>query len=698
MADAGGDIVNTASVVSDQVPTPVTDTVTTPVVPAAPAIDLVKSLTANADEDGSSSVSIGDTLTYTIVATNTGNAAQTNFAVTDNLITPNSNTCASVPVGATCTLTGTYVVTMADAGGDIVNTASVVSDQVPTPVTDTVTTPVVPAAPAIDLVKSLTANADDDGSSSVSIGDTLTYTIVATNTGNAAQTNFVVTDNLITPNSNTCASVPVGGTCTLTGDYVVTASDAGGDVVNTASVVSDQVPTPVTDSVTTPVDGAPIIEAEPDIVLDIESAIGGTNVINVLDDDLLNGQPINPGQVTVVFSPDGTIPAGITYNADGSVDVAPGTPPGTYVIPYEICDVNDPTNCTVSNVTITINAPTGAGLAPLNVMKSTQVSNVNIGDIVPYTITVTNTEDVSRFDLDLVDLAPPGFRLIDGTSRLDGTAVEPETSGRELVLEGIDFTANQTRVWTLHMVVGAGVGDGIHTNQAFLRDATGAEISARAEAVVKMAIDPLFDCSEVIGKVYDDMNRNGYQDQNEPGIAGVRLATVKGLIITSDEHGRYHIACADVPNANIGSNFILKVDERSLPTGYRMTTENPRVERLTRGKISKINFGASIQRVVTLDLSNEAFLPGSTQMQAAMMPNISQLLTVLKAEPSLLRLNYHDYEKFGDLADKRLKAVEAEVHRLWEAQGCCYNLETERKILRAGWLKQSHVLNGGIVR
>ena len=129
-----------------------------------------------------------------------------------------------------------------------------------------------------------------------------------------------------------------------------------------------------------------------------------------------------------------------------------------------------------------------------------------------------------------------------------------------------------------------------------------------------------------------------------------------------------------------------------------MTTENPRVERLTRGKISKINFGASIQRLVTLDLANEAFLPGSTRMQAAMMPNILQLLNVLKAEPSLLRLNYHDYERFGDLADKRLKAVEAEMHRLWETQGCCYNLEIEKKILRAGWLKQSHVLNGSIVR
>ena len=477
----------------------------------------------------------------------------------------------------------------------------------------------------------------------------------------------------------------------------MTAADAGGDIVNTASVVSDEVPTPVIDTVTTPVDAAaPIIEAEPDVVAGIDSAVGGTNVINVLDDDLLNGQPIDPGQVTVVFSPDGTIPPGITFNADGSVDVAPGTPARTYVIPYEICDVNDPTNCTASTVTIIVNAPTG--LAPLNIMKTTQVSNVNIGDIVPYTITVTNTEDAPRLDVDLVDLAPPGFRLIEETSMLDGTPVEPEVEGREHILEDIDFAGNQTRVWTLHMVIGAGVGDGIHTNQAFVRDASGAEISARAEAVVKMTHDPLFDCSEVIGKVYDDENRNGYQDQGEPGIAGVRLATVKGLIITSDEHGRYHIACADVPNANIGSNFILKVDERSLPTGYRMTTENPRVERLTRGKISKINFGASIQRVVTLDLSNEAFLPGSTKMQAAMMPNIGQLMQVLRTEPSVLRLNYHDYEGFGDLSEKRIAAVEAEMHKLWEAQGCCYILEIERKILRTGGLQPSQALRRGAFR
>ena len=211
---------------------PVTDSVTTPVDPAAPALDIVKTLTMNADGDGSSSVSIGDVLTYSIVATNSGNIEQNNVDVTDNLITPNSNTCATVAVGATCTLTGTYIVTMLDAGGDVVNTASAESDEVTTPVTDTVTTPVDPAAPALDIVKTLTNNADEDSSGTVSIGDTLTYTIVATNDGNITQNNVVITDNLITPNSNTCATVATGANCILTGTYVVTMADAGGAVVN----------------------------------------------------------------------------------------------------------------------------------------------------------------------------------------------------------------------------------------------------------------------------------------------------------------------------------------------------------------------------------------------------------------------------------------------------------------------------------
>ena len=39
--------------------------------------------------------------------------------------------------------------------------------------------------------------------------------------------------------------------------------------------------------------------------------------------------------------------------------------------------------------------------SPLDVVKSTPRKDVNFGDIVPYTITVTNTEDLPRIDLEI---------------------------------------------------------------------------------------------------------------------------------------------------------------------------------------------------------------------------------------------------------------------------------------------------------
>ena len=192
---AAGTVDNTASAQSDQMTTPVTDDVTTPV-PAQPALALVKSNPVNADEDGSGTVSVGDTLTYTITATNTGNVVQTGLVITDNqLINDTTATCASVSVGGSCVLTGNHVVTAAEAAaGTVDNTASAQSDQVTTPVTDSVSTP-VPAVTSLNIVKSNPVNADEDGSGTVSVGDTLTYTITATNTGNVVQTDLLVTDN-----------------------------------------------------------------------------------------------------------------------------------------------------------------------------------------------------------------------------------------------------------------------------------------------------------------------------------------------------------------------------------------------------------------------------------------------------------------------------------------------------------------------
>ena len=55
---------------------------------------LAKALTGNADEDSSGTVSVGDTLTYTVTLTNTSASGNlTNVTVSDNKITPANITC-----------------------------------------------------------------------------------------------------------------------------------------------------------------------------------------------------------------------------------------------------------------------------------------------------------------------------------------------------------------------------------------------------------------------------------------------------------------------------------------------------------------------------------------------------------------------------------------------------------------------------
>ncbi|KFL36130.1 hypothetical protein N788_13635, partial [Arenimonas donghaensis DSM 18148 = HO3-R19] len=259
-----GQVVNTASVTSTEVPGPTnSNTVTTPVV-QVPALTLAKSAaTLTTDADGSGNITEGDTLSYTVTLTNTGDIALTSVVVSDPQLTPASANCASVAVGATCVLSGTHVVTAAEAqAGEVVNTANATSTEVPGPTnSNTVTTPVV-QVPALTLAKSAaTLTTDADGSGNITEGDTLSYTVTLTNTGDVALTSVVVSDPQLTPGSTSCASVVVGGTCVLTGTHVVTAAEAqAGEVVNTANATSTEVLGPTnSNTVTTPVVQVPAL-------------------------------------------------------------------------------------------------------------------------------------------------------------------------------------------------------------------------------------------------------------------------------------------------------------------------------------------------------------------------------------------------------------------------------------------------------
>jgi hypothetical protein len=198
-----------------------------------------------------------------------------------------------------------------------------------------------------------------------------------------------------------------------------------------------------------------------------------------------------------------------------------------------------------------------------------------------------------------------------------------------------------------------------------------------ATATVRIVPDTTMDCTDIIGKVFDDVNANGYPDPGEKGLGGVRIVSARGLIATTDKEGRYHITCAAIPNEDWGSNFILKLDDRSLPAGYRVTTENPLVHRLTRGKAIKFNFGATLHRVVRLDVADGVFEPGSIEMRSHWKPRIEMLLSELREAPAILRISYLADVEDQAVVKARTKAVKREIADRWQQGSYDLKIETE---------------------
>ena len=193
-----------------------------------PGIDITKMVL----ESGYSSA--GNILHYTIVVTNTGNVTLTDVEVTDPL-TSITRTIPSLAPGATNTITATYTVTQNDLNaGQVNNTARAVAIFSGTMYSDEASA-TVPANqnPELEIIKAA------GETSFTSIGETIHYTLVVTNTGNVTITGVIVND----PNTIvTCPGSPYilapGDGVTCTAIHVVTIDDIAAGIIRNIAFVS----------------------------------------------------------------------------------------------------------------------------------------------------------------------------------------------------------------------------------------------------------------------------------------------------------------------------------------------------------------------------------------------------------------------------------------------------------------------------
>lgn len=722
-----------------------------------PAITLDKIADGSAFEDGSVA---GESALYSFVITNTGNVTLTDVTVTDALagVVLSGGPILSLAPGEidSTTYTAEYVVDDDDiARGTVVNDATVTGTY-------------------FDQVTGADATVDDSDSETVNVANVeanpepfppfatdggVTTSVLESDRfrgGPATLTNVTIevlaSDPEITLDPATgLITMPPG---TPAGSYEVTyeiCSIDFPDICDTTTETVVQLPLPSIETTKTQevIDNGDGIEGVGDTVrytITVENT-GNVPVTGLVLDDTFTA--IDGSPLTLTMPPDFDISDADSLEGDLLIDetatyfasfvldvnavtrgglentvlatalpVFPADVPGT---PTEIDDRSDDgiddDGDVASDPTILLLSPSLAFNPDLTLSKTTTADIVTRGQTVPYTITIRNDSVNAVGPLDIVDSLPSGLLYVAESATYEGSPADVSVSGRVVTWDDVVVPPLTTVTATLSAVVLSGANSGDLVNVVNLIDpATGGRITAPANAAVRLQPEPIFDCGEVIGKVFDDRNGNGYQDEavdpsyvvsdqtytagkvgdaaitpnpGEPGIPAVRLATVDGTVITTDAHGRYSVPCAALP-ADSGGNFILKLDTASLPSGYRLTTENPRVMTLTPGKMIEMNFGVSISRLVRVDLNANGFVlndSGRLTLAPALVQGIRQLLPQIADTPAHLRLAFHinaDADS-AEVARARqlMEAVEDYIDEVWQDVGQV-KLTTERTIVRSG--------------
>jgi gliding motility-associated-like protein len=153
------------------------------------------------------------------------------------------------------------------------------------------------------------------------------------------------------------------------------------------------------------------------------NGLTGGSAGNVLTNDKVDGKPVNASELVITVKDDGGM-KGVTIDALGNLNVPKGTPPGTYIIQYTICDVLVPTNC--DDAIAIVEVFHGVDLA---INKRAEETKLWEGDEFTYILTVGNVGGTDASEVVVIDNLPAGLTFksaqLVGTSGLQlSTVVE----------------------------------------------------------------------------------------------------------------------------------------------------------------------------------------------------------------------------------------------------------------------------------
>jgi len=430
---SGGAISNTATA-SGTVPgggdiSSPPSTATVPPAPVETGLTLEKSSVLN-DANGNGVADVDETIEYSFLAQNTGNVTLTDVSVDDDRVTGLDPATATLAPGASQVFTADpYTVTQADVdAGQVLNEATVTGTPpgggtVPSdPSTNIVEVP----DPVGALVADKTATLNDaNGNGVADEGEQIEYVIVLTNTGNVTLSDVSAADAMLTGLAPaTVASLAPAASATFTADpYTVTADDVDDGVV--LNVATGSGTTPGGATVTSPEDSVSTPTIDPGMLVEKEAALDDVNANGMADlgEEIVYTFTVrNTGNVSIddvtIDDPrvSGIAPASATIGVGETVvfTAEPYVVTETDILAGNLSNTATASGTPRGGTGLTtppsvVNVPPAPAAPGLSVDKRADIDDRNdnglaeTGESIVYTITVTNTGNVTITDLEISD-------------------------------------------------------------------------------------------------------------------------------------------------------------------------------------------------------------------------------------------------------------------------------------------------------
>lgn len=232
--------------------------------------------------------------------------------------------------------------------------------------------------------------------------------------------------------------------------------------------------------------------------------------------------------------------------------------------------------------------------------KSADRASAAPGDTVIYRLSARNSSDTPLQKTVISDVLPLGFKFLTASVRAEqekqAVPIQVTQNGQNVTLTSntplaVGNTLNIVYAAQLTTDAIRGTGKN-YANISSHRADNNAEVKdGPAIHQIRLSAGLLSNCGTIVGRVFEDRNFDGEQQNGEPGIPNAVVYLEDGNRVTSDLNGLFSVKCA-LPGYHTGV-----LDPMSVP-GYQIAPNHRFIEgnsasrwvRLAPGSMARMNF------------------------------------------------------------------------------------------------------------